>query len=237
MCNILKLYSVKESYLTNMKKLSLLFGLLFSVITAFGQGFKPVKIDSLVTISMPAGYTQKDTLGQHIYSANTDLGYMITIVEPNAKSNQPLKKEKDLNNVFKKYIKGIQSQTANGSAQNVRDTTIGKLKGKAFTLYTSDGSGDAEYRNFVLIYTKDATYSFQYGFVDARKELIKSEEKSYFSSIKLSPELQRNDQYTDTTGSSSSLSTNSVIEIAGGVLVVFAVVWLIFFRNRRNELA
>lgn len=220
-----------------MKKLSLLFGLLFSVIAVFGQGVKPVKIDSLVTISMPAGYVQKDTLGQHIYSANTDLGYMITIVEPNPKTNQPLKEEKDLNNIFKKYIKGIQSQTANGSAQNVRDTTVGTLKAKAFTLYTSDGSGDAEYRNFVIIYTKDATYSFQYGFADARKELIKAEEKGYFGSIKLSPELQRNDQYTDTTGSSSSLSTNSIIEIAGGVLVVFALVWLIFFRNKRNQLA
>ena len=47
---------------------------------------------------------------------------MMAIDEPNAKNNQPLKKEKDLNEVFKKYINGIQQQSGNGSAQNVRDT-------------------------------------------------------------------------------------------------------------------
>ena len=104
-----------------MKKLIFLFAILFSVKTVFGQGYKPVKVDSLVTISMPAGYTQKDTLGQRIYTATTDLGYVVTIVEPNAKTNQPLKKEKDLNNVLKTYISGIQKQSGNGSTENVRD--------------------------------------------------------------------------------------------------------------------
>ncbi|HVW13974.1 MAG TPA: hypothetical protein VHB54_09135 [Mucilaginibacter sp.] len=219
-----------------MKKLMILLGILFSVKTVFAQGFKPVKIDSLVTVSMPATYTQKDTLGQHIYSANTDMGYIVTIVEPNAKGNQPLKKENDLNAVLKKYIQGIQSQSGNGSAQFVRDTTVGTLKAKAFTLRTDDGSGDIQYRDFVLIYTTDATYTFQYAYGDARKDYTKEERKAYFSSIKLSPDLQRNDQYTDTRSSSSSVSPLSIIEIAGGAIVLFAIIWLLFF-NRRNELA
>ncbi|MBS1526418.1 MAG: hypothetical protein JST19_12260 [Bacteroidetes bacterium] len=219
-----------------MKKLMILLGILFSVKTVFAQRFKPVKIDSLVTVSMPATYTQKDTLGQHIFTANTDLGYMVTIVEPNAKGNQPLKKENDLNSVLKKYIQGIQSQSGNGSAQFVRDTTVGTLKAKAFTLRTDDGSGDVQYRDFVLIYTTGATYTFQYGYGDARKDYVKDEKKAYFGSIKLSPELQRNDQYTDTRSSSSSVNPLSIIEIAGGVIVLFAVIWLLFF-NKRNELA
>ncbi|HVS93628.1 MAG TPA: hypothetical protein VHE59_16430 [Mucilaginibacter sp.] len=219
-----------------MKKLMILLGILFSVKTVFAQGFKPVKIDSLVTVSMPATYTQKDTLGQHIYSANTDMGYIVTIVEPNAKGNQPLKKENDLNAVLKKYIQGIQSQSGNGSAQFVRDTTVGTLKAKAFTLRTDDGSGDIQYRDFVLIYTTDATYTFQYAYGDARKDYTKEERKAYFSSIKLSPDLQRNDQYTDTRSSSSSVSPLSIIEIAGVAIVLFAIIWLLFF-NRRNELA
>lgn len=220
-----------------MKKLILLFGILFSVNSVFSQGYKPVKIDNLVTISMPAGYSEKDTLGQHIYSANTNFGYMMAIAEPNAKNNQPLKKEKDLNDVLKKYVSGIQSQSANSSAQNVRDTTVGTLKAKAFTLVTDDGSGNIQYRNFLLIYTTDATYTFEYGYPDIRKDMVNGESNTYFSSIKLSPDLQRNDQYTDTSSSSSTLSTNSVIGISGGILVVFGIVWLIFFRNRSNELA
>ncbi len=225
------------SYLDNMKKLILLFGVLFSMNTVFAQANKPVKVDSLVTVTMPAVYTQKDTLGQRIYSATTAYGYMIAIYEPNAKSNQPLKKANDLNSVFKKYITGIQLQSGNGSAQNVRDTTVGALKAKAFTLVTDDGNGNILNRQFLLIYTKDATYTFQYGYSDMRKDLVKDESKAFFSSIKLSPELQRNDQYTDTTSKISSVSTISIVEIAGGVLVVFVIAWLIFFRRSRNELA
>jgi hypothetical protein len=216
-----------------MKKLIILFSILFLVDTVYGQGYKPVKVDSLVTISLPVKNTKKDTLGQQIYSANTDLGYMITILEPNAKG-QPLQEEKDLNSVLKKYVKGIQSQSGNGSAQNVRDTTIGTLKAKAFTLFTKDPAGDDQYRNFVLLYTKDATYTFEYGYSGTRKELVKDEAKAYFSSIKLSPELQRNDQYTETSASKGS-TNNLVLEIGGGVLIIGILAWLIF-RKRSDEL-
>jgi hypothetical protein len=219
-----------------MKKLIILFGILFSVNAVFAQGYKPVKIDSLVTVSLPATYTTKDTLGQKIFSANTNLGYMITIREPNAKSNQPLNKEKDLNDVLKKYVKGIQSQSQNGSAQNVRDTTVGTLKAKVFTLRTDDGTGNPQYRKFLLLYTKDATYTFEFGYQEARKELIKDEMKAYYSSIKLSPELQRNDQYVNTAPSTSN-STVTIVEIAGGVVVLGLVIWLIFRKKNNRELA
>jgi len=221
-----------------MKKLILLFGILFSVNSVFSQGYKPVKIDNFVTISMPQGYSEKDTLGQHIYSATTNFGYMMAIAEPNAKNNQPLKKEKDLNNVFKKYITGIQRQSPNSSAQNVRDTTVGTLKAKTFTLVTDDGTGNIQNRSFLLIYTTSATYTFEYAYPDIRKDMIKGEAKTYFGSIKLSPDLQRNDQYTDTRSVSSGLGAYTIIEIVGGILVVFVIVWLVFFRNRSsNELA
>jgi hypothetical protein len=215
-----------------MKKLMILFGLLFSMNSLFAQGLKPVKIDSLVTISMPAGYAQKDTLGQHLFTANTDFGYLLTIVQPNAKNNQPLQKETDLNDVLKKYVKGIQSQSGNGSAQNVRDTTVGTLKAKVFTLRTDDGAGNIQYRDFLLIYTKDATYTFEYGYPEIRKDMIKDESKAYFGSIKLSPELQRDDQYINTKPASSSISPITIIEVAGGVLMLAAIIWLIFLKSR-----
>ena len=220
-----------------MKKLILIFTILFSVNAVFGQTYKAVKLDSLVSVSLPAKYTKKDTLGQQILSANTDLGYMMTIREPNAKSNQPLQKEKDLNGVLKKYIQGIQTQSGNGSTQNIRDTTVGTLKAKAFTLVVRDQNNDYQYRDFVLLYTKDATYTFEYGYADARKDLIKGEAKAYFGSIKLSPELQRNDQYTQTTASSSSVNTNLIFEIGGGVLVLGLILWLIFRKKDSNQFA
>ncbi|MDB5024635.1 MAG: hypothetical protein JWP78_2390 [Mucilaginibacter sp.] len=219
-----------------MKKLIIIFGILFSVNAVFGQALKPVKVDSLVSVSLPSSYSKKDTLGQQLFSANTDLGYMITIRQPNAKGNQPLKKENDLNSVLKKYIQGIQSQSGNGSTQNIRDTTIGTLKAKAFNLLTKDASGDSQYRNFVLLYTKDATYTFEFGYADARKDIVKDEARSFFGSIRLSPELQRTDQYTETRAS-KGISTNSIFEVGGGVLVLFLLIWLIFRKRDNSEFA
>lgn len=219
-----------------MKKLIILIAVLFSMNAVFGQSLKSVKLDSLVNVSLPSSYSKKDTLGQQIFSANTDLGYMISIRQPNATGNQPLKKENDLNNVLKKYIKGIQSQSGEGSTQNIRDTTIGTLKAKAFTLFMKDPNGDNQYRNFLLLYTKDATYTFEYGYPEARKDFIKAESKAFFASIKLSPELQRNDQYTDTK-SSSSVSTTTIMEIGGGVLILGLIAWFIFRKKDSNQFA
>jgi hypothetical protein len=215
-----------------MKKLIILFGILFSVNAVFSETLKPVKIDSVVTISLPASYSKKDTLGQEIFSANNSLGYMIAIRAANEKG-QPLKEEQDLNSVLKTYIKGIQSQSQNGSAQNIRDTVVGKLKAKAFTLQTNDG-GNIQYRNFLLLYTKDATYTFEYGFADARKDLVKDEAKAYFSSLKVSPALHRNAQYINTS-QSMGLGTKSIIEIAAGALVISLVVWLIVRKRNRDN--
>ncbi len=218
-----------------MKKLLFLFAMLFSVKAVVAQGYKPVKVDSLLTISMPANYTQKDTLGQHIYTASSDFGYVVTMVEPNAKNNQPLKKAGDLNDVLKKYMNGIQKQSGNGKIMNDRDTTVGTLKAKVFTLMNDDGSGNIQYRDFLLIYTKDATYTFQYDYPDMRKDMIKGEAKAYFGSIKLSPELQRNDQYTDIHSTASSVNTLSILEIGGGVIAVFVLAWLVF--RKRNTIS
>ena len=219
-----------------MKKLIIIFAILFSVNAVFGQSLKSVKLDSLVNVSLPSSYTQKDTLGQQIYSANSDLGYMIAIRQANAKGNQPLQKENDLNAVLKKYIDGIQSQSGNGSAQNIRDTTIGTLKAKAFTLFQNDPNGESQYRNFILLYTQDATYTFEYGYGDSRKDLIKGESKAYFASIKLSRELQRNDQYVDTRPQTSNNKV-TVIEITGGILIIGFIAWLIFRKKDSGQFA
>lgn len=219
-----------------MKKLIIIFTILFSVNTVFGQSLKSVKLDSLVSVSLPSSYTKKDTLGQSVFSGNTDLGYIIAIRQPNEKGNQPLQKENDLNAVLKKYIQGIQTQSGNGSAQNIRDTTIGTLKAKAFTLFQNDPNGESQYRNFILLYTQDATYTFEYGYGDSRKDLIKGESKAYFASIKLSPELRRNDQYVDTRPQTPNHKI-TVIEIIGGVLIISFIAWLIFRKKDSGQFA
>lgn len=214
-----------------MKKLRLSLVLLFATITAFGQVLKPVKIDSLVTVSLPANYQKKDTLGQHIYSAMGLVGFMEVIKAPNVKNTTPLRKEKDLNNVFKEYVKTIQTQSVNGSAQNIRDTIIGTLKAKLFTLSKEDEKSIVQLRNFVLIYTTEATYTFEYAYPEFRKDLVKDEYKAYINSIKFSRDLQRNDQYLYNT---KHMSSTTKMALYGGSGLIIAVILILIFRKKKR---
>ena len=216
-----------------MKKILVIFSLVLFATAGFAQiPLKPVKIDSLVTISLPEKFTKKDTLGQSIYSGNAQYGYMVVIRAPNAKNNEPLKKERDLNKVLQDYIKGIKGQ-AEGSTQNVRDTTIGSLKAKTFELETDQGAG-VQVRNFIIIYTQDVTYTFEYYYEALRKDVMKDEYKAYSSSIKISPELKRTDQYLS---NAKGLSPTAKIGIyGGGALLVILIIVLVVRKKKKQQL-
>jgi hypothetical protein len=217
-----------------MKKIILSSVLLLFTIAGFGQELKPVQIDSLVTVSLPETYNKKDTLGQQVISANGSFGYMVVIKAESAKNNEPLKKENDLNKVMKNYVKGLQGQYRNSSAQNVRDTTVGALKATAFTLKSDDaGNGDIQLKNFIVLYTNAATYTFEYGYQDARSEVIKDELKKFTGSIAISPELKRTDQYlSNAPGMSSAVKFGL---FGGGGLLVIAVIVIMLRRKKEEE--
>ncbi|MES2112695.1 MAG: hypothetical protein V4577_28330 [Bacteroidota bacterium] len=221
-----------------MKKILLSFAFILGyIITAHSQtALKPVKMDSLVTISLPGGYQKKDTLGQHIYLANAQYGFMTIIVAPNEKNNTPLKKENDLDKVLKKYITSIEGQSGTGSsAQHVRDTTLGSLKAKTFTLKKDDGSGTVQMINFTLLYTQETTYTFEYVYSEDRKDVVKDEYKTFISSIRLSPELQRNDQYL-----SNAKGLAPAVKVAiygGGALILVFIIVTVVRRKKRLSLS
>jgi hypothetical protein len=218
-----------------MKKIILSFvPILLFAVTGFSQVLKSVKIDSLVTVSLPASYTKKDTLGQQLFSANSNFGYIVVLRAPNAKNTAPLKREKDLNNVLKDNVNSIRGESSNASAQFVRDTTIGTLKAKTFTLQTDNGQGDVQLRDFIIIYTTAATYTFDYTYPESRKEVVKDEYNAFVHSIALSPKLQRNDQYL-----SNASGMSPVLQIGlfggGGLLIIITIV-LYLQKKRRLEL-
>ncbi len=219
-----------------MKKIFLSLILPFLAITGFSQQTpKPAQLDSVVSVSMPVGYQQKDTLDQRTLSANTQFGYAIAIRQANARNNTPLSKASDLNKVFKDIINSIKAQSAGSAIERLRDTTIGALKAKAFILKTnSDGSdGNVQYRDFILLYTQDATYTFEYVYPESRKDLVAADYKAFIGSIKISPQLNRHDQYlSNATGLSS---TTRIIIFGGGGLLLILIITLII--KRRKKLA
>lgn len=211
-----------------MKKIVIfIFSIIALNISAYSQQLKPVKIDSLVTVNMPTGYQVKDTLGQKIFSSNGALGYMVVIRAANTNNSKPLKKEKDLNKVFKEYITKVQGQSS-GSVLNQRDTTIGNLKAKVFGLETNDENGVQE-RDFAVIYTQDATYTFEYLYPESRKDLVKDEHKAFFGSISTSPALQRTDQYVNTASQGTPVGK---IAIWGGAAIVLIMIGYFIYRKK-----
>lgn len=201
-----------------------------------GQELKPVKIDSMVTVSLPEAYNTQDTLGQQVMSANGEYGYMVVIKAESAKDNKPLEKEKDLNKVMENYVADVKAQYKNASAQNVRDTTVGKLKATSFTLESDpSGNGEIQKKHFVILYTQPATYTFEYAYPDARGEVIGAELKTFLSSIKVSPELQRTDQYLSNAKGMSQIQQIALFG-GGGLLLIGLVVYFVN-RNRTPQLA
>jgi hypothetical protein len=213
-----------------MKKILLIFSLILTTQIGFSQTiFKPVKIDSLVTVSLPKIYQKKDTLNQSTFTSQGLYGFMVVIRQANAKNNTPLKKEKDLNKVFNDYMKGVQAQVTSGSIMNIGDTTIGPLKAKVFTLQSDNGGNSLECRKFVLLYTQDVTYTFEYYYHNTTAYLIGDELHGFTSSIKLSPDLQRNDQYLATGPQKKS----PIVMYAGGLVIIIIIIAVVS-RRRRN---
>jgi hypothetical protein len=217
-----------------MKKIFLILSLILFTTFSYSQTFRQVKIDSLVSVALPTIYVTKDTLNQRIFSANASFGYIVVIREPNSTTNAPLKKEKDLNKVFKNYANDIM-KLSGGTIQDKRDTTVGSLKGLVFSLKTDNGDGKVQHRRFLLLYTQEVTYTFEYFYDDLRAGLIKDEVKTYFSSIKLSPQLQRNDQYLSSGGSGGWFSTSKILMYVGAIIIIVVTTIMALRRKKRFD--
>ena len=219
-----------------MKKILLIICL--SLLTSFGysQLYKTVKVDSLITVTLPSVYTKKDTAGQQTFSAKASYGFIVVTRIPNAANNAPLKKEKDLNQVFKNYVKDVQ-QVGNGTILNERDTLLGTVKGHLFTLKTQDDNGDVQYRQFLFIYTRDASYTFQYFYNEGQSELAGQDTKPFYSSIKLKPDLQRSDQYLVPSNPGMSGGVKLIVFGGSGVIVILIIISLLIRRKKRRAAA
>lgn len=219
-----------------MKKILLIICLSFLTSFGYSQLYKTVKIDSLITVTLPSVYTKKDTAGQQTFSAKASYGFIVVTRIPNAANNAPLKKEKDLNQVFKNYVKDVQ-QVGNGTILSERDTLLGTVKGHLFTLKTEDDNGDVQYRQFLFIYTRDASYSFQYFYNEGQSELAGQDTKPFYSSIKLQPDLQRNDQYLVPSKPGMSGGVKLIVYGGSGAIVILIIISLLIRRKKRRATA
>ena len=215
-----------------MKKILISFNLALAFATAaVCQPLKRVKLDSVVSVNMPADYHKLDTLGQQSYTANAQYGYIIVNRSPNPARNKTLKKEKDLNSIFKEYIRKIQASLSDGHVINDHDTVINNLEVRDFTLQTDTGSG-VQLRRFRILYTKPVTYSFQYLYDEIRKDVAAQEMNEFFKSITVASAVNGTDQFTN-FGQHKGI--NKIWWIAIAVLAVIVVIAVLIIRKRRRS--
>lgn len=199
-------------------------------LAALAQQPKTVQLDSLVSVQLPADFQKLDTLGQQNYTANTRFGYVIVNRSPNVE-NKALKKEKDLDNVFKEYIRKIQASLSDGTIENEHDTLVNNLMVHDFTLRTDTGAG-VQLRQFRVLYTKQVTYSFQYLYDEMRQDVAAKEKADFFKNISVTSDVQGTDQYA-TFGQSQGISTGLKVAIIGGILLIVVLV-ITTLRKRRE---
>lgn len=202
-------------------------------LAGFSQQVKTVKLDDVVSVNLPADFHKADTLGQQTYTANSEYGYIIVSRMPNPATNTTLKKEKDLNNVFKEYIRKVQGSLKEGNITNDHDTIVNKVEMRDFTLRTDTGSG-VQLRKFRVLYTKPVTYTFQYLYDEARQDVAAKEMGAFFNGIISAPTLDGADQFT-TFGKAQGLNSTTIILIISGVLIIVFVV-LMLRKKRRNDM-
>lgn len=219
-----------------MKNVILICTFIFYSLAAAAQGWKPVNIDDSVQVSLPPGYEQKDTLGQTIINAKASFGNIIITKQPDNPATTPdIEKVKHLNSYYDDFVKRI-SSTSKGVVSAERDTILGKLRVRDFTLAVDSGSGK-NFRNIRILHEAGATYTFQFLYKDIHEQYAKEESETFFNSIRIPPEAGLKTQFTqpeNTTGKTASSNNTLLIAAAGGLLILIIIIVVIRRRRRRH---
>lgn len=192
----------------------------------------PVSIDNAVTVSLPKEFNKTNANGQISFAANGQYGTMFVIRSMNPTTAKDVKNADGLDNVFKEYVKKVQSSSGKGIILNDHDVTMGKLTARDFTLQIDSGSG-LQSRHFRLIYTKNITYTFEYLYDDVSKDIAAGEMNAFFTSIKTDADLDHTDQYVVSTQPDHSVFTKIIFF---GLIPLALIIGIVVFFKRRDTM-
>ena len=220
-----------------MKK-TILFQLLFMLcLSAVAQQFETVKIDDHVSVSIPKGNLKKDTLGQNIISATGAFGNIFILKTPDDPSQTPdIEKAKHLDNYYSSYLKRIHASTK-GIISEEKDTTIGKLHVKDFTLQIDSGTGK-QIRDFRILHENNATYTFEFLYPEIQKEYAKADVQKFFNSINVVDDSSIKSQFTepeDTTGKVPAGGNKLLLYGGIAAAIIIIIVALILAKRKRDR--
>jgi LPXTG-motif cell wall-anchored protein len=200
----------------------------------FSQEFKLYNIDDSIQVSLPADFKKLDTLGQTQITARTSFGFIQISKQPDNNHSTPdIEKVKHLNRYYNDFIKRISASSKQGTISNEKDTLLGNLRVKDFTLALDSGSGK-QYRNFRILHENSATYTFQYLYQDIHSQYAAPESESFFKSITLTKPATLKSQFTvDGTTTGKAPASNSKLYMIVGAAVLIMLGIIVFLRKRK----
>lgn len=212
-----------------MKNLILCF-LLLCGLNSFAQGWKPVKLDSTVTFELPKGFKKTKTDSASTFSATTSFGTILIFKSvDNPVLTPDIEKEKHLTRYYNDYIERVQKSSGDGKITNEKDTMLGDLQVKDFTLEIDTGSGP-EMRKFRILHANNATYAFEFLFEKVSKEYASDECNKFFNSIKVNDKVQPAAQFSESTANNRGINPYM---IGIGILLVVALIVFLFVRKKK----
>ncbi|MXV17798.1 hypothetical protein [Hufsiella ginkgonis] len=217
----------------DIKRLLPVLFLWFSV-PALAQTWETVKIDSVVSVILPKGHTSNDTLGQKVYSAQTLFGNIQVVITPDNPRQMPdIEKKKHLLKYYDNYLNKVQ-KSAKGTVSKERDTLLGDLHVKDFTL-TLQGSAGEEIRKFRILHENCATYTFQFFYNALQKEVSEGESNKFFNAIKVANDPAASSQFTSAPATPADVRPNNKLIICsiGGAVLLAVVIWLAMRKRKR----
>lgn len=202
--------------------------------TARAQEWPTVKIDSAVSVQLPAGFAKTDTGNQVQVLASSDYGtIMVFKSDDNPKTTTEIEKDSHLEKYYKNYVENVNRSAAGSNILNERSNTLGDLKVKDFTLQVDSGRGK-QYRDFKVLHANGATYTFEFLYEYLHENMVKPEKEKFFRSISVTDAVDRQDQYTSPNIVYQQNRINPIWIIAGAAIVLIGIVVIIFRRRRLN---
>jgi len=213
-----------------MKTLILLL-LLFTGLQSYSQGWKTVKLDSSVSFQLPKGFQKSKSDSASSFSATTTFGTILIFKAVDNPIVIPdIEEDKHLTEFYDDYIERVKMSSGDGKISNEKDTLLGDLKVKDFTLEIDTGSGP-EMRKFRILHANNATYAFEFLFQQMHKDFAADECNKFFNSIKVNADVKRADQFTAKAANDGGGMNPYLIGLA--VLVVVALIIYLIIRKRK----
>lgn len=208
-----------------------LFILLLAFLPSYSQGWKTVKLDSAVSFQLPVGFQKAKSDSASSFSATTTFGTILIFKSiDDAIVTPDIEKDKHLTDFYNEYIERVKTSSGDGKISNEKDTMIGDLKVKDFTLEIDTGSG-AEMRKFRILHANNSTYAFEFLFQKMHQDFAEEECSKFFNSIKVTSDVTRADQF-NTGGKKASGGINPYL-VGLAVLAVVALVIYLIVRKKK----